>query len=116
MFKRKPYRNKKILKAAEGEECLIQSPYCNGNSETVVACHSNEYDDGKGGSQKADDCFVAFGCSACHDYVDGKPMPKLYLPEFLKLRPHEEKRMQRSYLDRGIKRTIRRLLDLGVIK
>ena len=106
MQKRKPYRNKKILNAAKGEECLIQSPYCNNDPDTTVACHSNEGDDGKGGSQKADDCFVAFGCSACHAFVDGERYNMPTSPRELRI----------WYLDRGIKRTWRRLLDLGVLK
>lgn len=104
-MKRKPYRNKKILEAARGEECLIESPVCNYDPETVVACHSNESDDGKGTGQKADDCFIAFGCSACHNLVDGGELGYGSTAEYKKY-----------YLNRGIKRTIRRLLDLGVIK
>lgn len=107
MEKRKPYRNKKILRAAEGEKCLIQSPYCNSDPSTTVACHSNELDDGKGIAQKADDCFVAFGCSACHDFVDGRIQGPDRYPD---------KGQRQEYLDRGIKRTIRKLIDLGVLK
>lgn len=107
MLKRKPYRNKKILEAAKGEECLIQSPYCNYDPNTVVAAHSNECDDGKGAGQKADDCFIAFACSSCHDYVDGRAP---------KYEGESDFEIRLFYHNRGIKRTIRRLLDMGVLK
>lgn len=105
MFKVKQYRNKKILNAARGENCLIQSPYCTNDSETVVACHSNDYDDGKGRGQKAHDCFVAFGCAACHNWVDGRLVGA-----------KESKEERQYYHDRGIKRTILRLLEMEVLK
>ena len=50
-----PYRNKKILNAARDEQCCINSPACNYNTETVVACHSNYQEDGKGMGRKADE-------------------------------------------------------------
>ncbi len=43
---------------------------CNGNPETVVAAHSNQYVHGKGGALKAHDCFVAWACSDCHRELD----------------------------------------------
>lgn len=104
MQKRTRFRSRKILDAAKGEECLINSPVCNYDSSTVVACHSNESDDGKGTGQKADDCFVAFGCSACHTWLD--KMDSEYGVS------HDEVVW---YMNRGIKRTIRRLIDKGVL-
>ena len=107
MEKRKPYRNKKILEAARDEPCLVNSPYCNRDPSTTIAAHSNKMDDGKGLSQKADDIFVAFCCASCHDYVDGRTGGA---------DSGRDGMHRNEYLDRGIKRTIRRLLDLGVIK
>lgn len=100
-MKRGPYRNKKILQAAQGEPCTIRSPWCNGNPRTVVACHSNWAEDGKGAGQKADDCFVAFGCSECHRWLD---------------EGFEHAHIKQEYFHKGLKRTLRRLLDLKVLK
>lgn len=116
--KRKSYRNKKILAAARGEACLVNLPSCTGGGEDTVAAHSMQADDGKGTSIKADDCFVAFACQHCHDILDarkhlvkwdgtedsgryGQNMPKAEIE---------------WYHDRGIKRTIRRLLELEIIE
>lgn len=93
------YRNKKILAAANGQACTVQSPACNGNPATVVAAHSDYAEDGKGMGQKADDCFVAFACSGCHHWL------------------HEGKEGDRYRAwHRGFKRTLRTLLDTGVLK
>jgi hypothetical protein len=37
-----------------------------------VAAHSNKAIHGKGMGQKAHDCFVAFLCRECHDWLDGR--------------------------------------------
>ena len=103
--KRTAYRNKKILKAAQGEPCLVQIPgYCTGGGPDTVAAHSNSKDDGKSTGTKADDIFVAFCCSRCHDVLDLREKAPIALEVI------------RWYHDRAIKRTIRRLLDKGVIK
>lgn len=58
-----------ITKSAKGEECQIRIPgKCNGNPETTVPCHLN----GGGMGMKHKDLFIAYGCSACHDIVDGR--------------------------------------------
>lgn len=92
LTKRQPYRNKSILDAAKGEACM----YCTMNDGTIVAAHSNLGADGHGMGQKADDCYIAFLCLDCHTgYDSGK--------------------MSQSIFDHCMKRTWRRLLDLGVI-
>lgn len=97
--KRTPYRNRKILDAARGEECTMQLVgICNGNPETTVAAHSNYGEDGKGMGQKADDVFVAFACSDCHARYDQRP---------------EE---LRDVFHRAMKKTWRRLLDRKILK
>ncbi len=103
--KRKYIRSKKILKAAQGEECLINSPVCNNDKKTVVACHSNQSDDGKGFGVRSEDIYVAFGCFRCHVFVDDN------------YDEHPAKSEERDwYLDRGIKRTMKRLFELGIYK
>ncbi len=60
----------KLRKSARGEECTLQiHPYCNGNPETVVLCHLPS---GSGMGQKSPDWWAAYGCSACHDVIDGR--------------------------------------------
>jgi len=66
-----------IRRSARGQECTIRIPgVCNFDPATTVLCHSNALADGKGmGIKAADDC-AAYGCSACHDLVDGRrPRP-----------------------------------------
>jgi len=66
-----------IRKAARGQECTLQIlGVCNGQPETVVLCHSNKLADGKGMGLKASDEKACFGCSSCHDVLDGRrPRP-----------------------------------------
>lgn len=61
-----------LRKEARGKECQIRVPgFCNGNPETVVLCHySLAGISGKG--LKSPDDMAAWGCSACHDVVDGR--------------------------------------------
>lgn len=59
----------KLRKSARGRECQIRIPgVCNFNPETTVLCHLN----GAGMGMKHPDLFGAFGCSACHDAIDGR--------------------------------------------
>lgn len=66
-----------IRRAARGQDCTIEIPgICNRNPETVVLCHSNQLAAGKGMGLKAPDTEACFGCSACHDVLDGRaPRP-----------------------------------------
>jgi hypothetical protein len=59
-----------LRKLARGRNCEIRLPtICNGNNETVVGCHFRLL--GLSGlGIKPEDLFMAFGCSACHQYVD----------------------------------------------
>jgi len=61
----------KLTKSARDEECTLQiHPYCNGDTETTVLCHINSMDKGIG--YKSKDFFACFGCSDCHDIIDGR--------------------------------------------
>lgn len=68
-----------IRRAACGQDCTLQIPgVCNFDPATTVLCHSNFLADGKGMGLKAPDNKAAFGCSACHDVLDGRrPRPAL---------------------------------------
>ena len=94
-------RSKAILNAARGEACTMHTPVCNYDAETTVACHSNLHLHGKGMGGKADDLFVAFGCSACHHWLDTSGASK-------------EDRLY--YWSRGHAKTLERLVDRGIIK
>jgi hypothetical protein len=62
-----------IRKSAQGEECTLRfHMICNWRTDTTVLCHSNLLADGKGGRLKAPDTCAAYGCSACHDVLDGR--------------------------------------------
>ena len=61
-----------IRKAARDQECTLRFPCCNHDTSTTVLCHSNLLADGKGAGLKAPDTCAAFGCSACHDVLDGR--------------------------------------------
>lgn len=103
--KRTEYRNPKLLKAANGQECSIQVPgVCIGGTETTVAAHSPFGEDGKSMGQKADDIFTADACMACHDYIDGRG-------------GHSATAVDREYyFHRGLKRTLRNRIDRGILK
>lgn len=86
-----------LRKLAQGRECQIRIPgVCNGNPETVVLCHLG----GAGMGRKHPDLLGAYGCSACHDAVDGRS------------RTNDDWRL---YFYDGIFRTQRMLIDEGVI-
>jgi len=66
------YRDKKLLKLAQGRMCLFQVPnVCFGiDPDTTVAAHSNESRHGKGKSIKAEDHYSAWACVSCHAWYD----------------------------------------------
>lgn len=60
----------KLTKSARGEDCTLRiHPYCNGNPETTVLCHLPS---GSGMGQKSPDWFAVYGCSTCHNIIDGR--------------------------------------------
>jgi len=81
-----PYRNRRLLDLAHGiNECQIRIPtVCTGY--TVEGCepaHSNWAEHGKGAHRKADDCFFAASCHACHAELDqGKRLSRELRQEF----------------------------------
>jgi hypothetical protein len=67
------HRNQAVRDMANGRPCLLQVPgVCRQDpaDPTVVACHSNWSDSGKGGARKADDHHSVWGCHACHSWLD----------------------------------------------
>lgn len=45
---------------------------CNHNPETVIWCHANGLASGKGVGLKSKDLLGAYGCSKCHDALEGR--------------------------------------------
>ena len=75
-LKSKGPRSTPIRRAARGQDCTLRLAVCNFDPDTTVLCHSNFLADGKGMGLKAPDTAAAFGCSACHDVLDGRrPRP-----------------------------------------
>jgi len=59
-----------LRQQARGRPCQIRVPsICNDNAETTVGCHYRMAGLSGIGS-KPHDLFIAWGCSACHAYVD----------------------------------------------
>ena len=108
--KRTPYRNKKILQAAKGEECLAQFPGCTGGGEDTCFRHLNESWAGKGTGQKADDIAGFISCQHCENLYAGLN-PQMSAEDWL-----EWAQNSYWYICRAMYRTIRRLLDKGVLK
>lgn len=97
------WRSSHYLKAAQGQDCQVRiDGICNGDPETVVAAHSNQYIHGKGGALKAHDCFVAWACSDCHRELDTSS--KL---------TYEQKA---HYWQRGFERTLLAAVEQGILK
>lgn len=92
--------NKHILKAARGEGCTLQIPgYCTYNPETTVAAHVNVDGGCMGG--KTDDHSVCFADHGCHEAIDRHLIPKEDII---------------FYTRRGLVRTWKRLIEMGIIK
>ncbi|MGP2961894.1 MULTISPECIES: DUF1364 domain-containing protein [Serratia] len=71
MRKSPAFRSKTLRDSARGRCCTLQIPgICNGNPETTVLCHLPSSTHGMG--YKSDDYWAVFGCSSCHDVIDGR--------------------------------------------
>lgn len=108
--KRKPYRNKKITEAARGEPCLANFPGCTGGGEDACFRHLNESWAGKGVGQKADDCAGFVSCQHCENIYAGLN------PKLDQWQSDDWENNQADYVLRAYYRTIRRLIDKGVLK
>lgn len=98
----------KITDSARNEDCLIRIPgVCNRRVETTVACHEPC---GSGLSTKWPDTEIAYGCSSCHDEIDGRTRYKpnghvVYTLDDLMLMFYQ-----------GARRTRQKLIEKGLIK
>ena len=64
------YEDAHLLRMAKGRECLLQSPICNHDPATTVACHGAGVPKGKGLGYKVGDQISAWGCHSCNHYTD----------------------------------------------
>lgn len=68
-FKQCMFVSKALRNFANGQPCQMMSEWCNGDSETVVLCHSRRRA-GAGMGQKPHDFWGYHGCSGCHAHED----------------------------------------------
>ena len=69
------YRNPKLLKSAQGQNCTMFGPTCTGGGEArndVCWRHSNEQKHGKATGIKAHDIFGFYGCANCEDWYSNE--------------------------------------------
>lgn len=92
----------KLRKSARGEDCTLQLfPYCNQNPETTVLCHLPS--EQKGMAIKSPDWWGVYGCSACHDILDGRRKEKSLPPyELLQCTLWALYRTQKRMREKGI--------------
>jgi hypothetical protein len=94
-------RSKKLRESARDQECTFQiEGVCTHDNSTTVLCHINVLGD-KGFGTKSSDLSAAFGCYACHDFVDN-----------VRLCPQDSL----FYTRRAILRTMHRWVEMGLIK
>lgn len=61
----------KIRQSARDEDCTLRIPgVCNEDPATTVLCHAPFPN--RGGMRKGNDTWAAYGCSSCHDLIDGR--------------------------------------------
>jgi hypothetical protein len=87
---------------ARGKPCMIRVPgWCNNEPETTVLCHYRiaGY---SGMGLKNHDVLAAFGCSTCHELVDGQRQGGLSRSQRQVLLCEGVMRTQAYLLERGI--------------
>ena len=94
----------KITKSARMRMCQFRIPkVCNWDITTTVFCHDPN---GSGLSIKYADTEGGYGCSACHDVIDGRvPPPALWSRDDVMLAFYQ-----------GARRTRELLIEEGLIK
>ncbi len=106
--KKKRFLSKKLRDSANGERCTFRIPgVCNENPETTVLCHLPDESGTGVMAGKSDDWIAAFGCSACHDYIDGRKRP---------VSPLWSLREEMSMARNAMLRTWRRWIELGLVE
>lgn len=91
------YRNKKLLELARNHDCVN----CGADDGTIVACHANLLELGKGRGLKASDAAICFLCHGCHANLDTG---------------HTDKLDKRSFTYEMIAKTLIRLVEDGTLR
>ena len=86
-----------LRRLARGQSCLIRTPVCNDDRETVVGCHYRLAGT-SGMGIKPNDYAIAWGCARCHTYVDA----------------HHDTETRLMHAE-GVLRTLDKLVKLGEI-
>ena len=107
MMKQKRIESKKARDSARGEDCTLNIVgVCNHDPSTTVLAHlPDDSGCGKMGGKSDDVGCAVYACSACHDVLDARAIDAEYhnfLANFYQLR--------------ALKRTIRRMIEKGVVK
>lgn len=75
--KKRQGHDKTMRDACRGEPCYLAIPgICRGAIDSVVPCHANWAEYGKGMGIKAADRFTVPGCLACHHWLDQGSAPR----------------------------------------
>ena len=72
-----PFKSQKLRDFAKGKECQAKSEWCNGDTSTVVLCHSRR-GTGTGTAEKPHDFWGYHGCARCHAHEEWLEYHELY--------------------------------------
>mgnify|MGYP000035208037 FL=1 len=90
-----------IRKSARDEMCTLQIfPHCNNNTETTVLCHLNS--SRKGMALKSLDYFAVYGCSDCHNVIDGRVKTNLTKEDLLQCQFRALERTWNILVEKGL--------------
>lgn len=101
----------KITESANQESCALRFPGCMNDRATVVWCHSPFIEDGKGWGIKAPDVLGTYGCGYCHDILDRRKATDVGIEG-----GESYTKFLQEYFHRGLKRSLVKLIDKGVLK
>jgi hypothetical protein len=90
--------------SAKGQDCMLCFPGCPNDRHTVVLCHVRQFGGG-GMGMKPRDNESCYGCSRCHDVLDGRIPWILDPPEgfdFWRTIAFAVIRTQRIMIERGV--------------
>ena len=96
-------KSNKMRESARNEPCTMNiMSVCSYDPSTTVLAHLPDESNGMG--KKADDLSACYACQNCHDCMDNRaPWPE------------SEKFMKDWYYRRAQTRTLRRMVELGII-
>jgi cytochrome c553 len=102
-WKSKRWESKKWREAAKGQDCTMNLPCCNHNTETTVLAHRN----GAGMGMRSPDHDAVDACARCHDAIDGRGPSGLAYPDTIQLAERFETARLKTIINR---------LERGIMK